>query len=172
MRFLKRSALLAVSLCAVLAASCSLFQTNPNGPQLQTARLAIQYGVGRYVSSRPAEKRADTLTRIRSIVTDVQHAAAGERITLTLLREEVVKRLPADLRPEDRIAINGLLDIVVQTISQCVTGAGDAGSPCGPDVKLPPDAKVALNTVAMWILEVVDQYPSARADRARRHRFA
>lgn len=135
----------------ILAALCAVFLLTacpsnptlaPGTPAVQTAKIAVQYGVLRYLGDRPLERRQHSAERIRGIVTEVVALAGNEAASIGFLKAELLQRLPSDLSPEDRFAVSSLIDIVMSMLQEKV-GEG----------LLKPDQILAVQTIGAWVIE-------------------
>jgi beta-lactamase class A len=136
-----------LALCAtfLLTACPSNPRLQPGSPAVQTAKIAVQYGVLRYLGDRPIDRREQSAERIRNIVTEVVALAGNESASIGFLKAELLQRLPADLEPEERLAIASLIDIVMAMLQEKV-GQG----------LLKPDQILAVQTVGTWVIEATE----------------
>jgi hypothetical protein len=136
----------ALVLCAVLSVSaCKTTPTNQTA--LATAKIATQYATAKYIARVPAAEQAAKAARVRAVVVAVESIATGETVSLAVLEGAIRKQLPADLKPEDLIAINGLIAIVMAELQARV---GDG--------LLNPDQRLQVSMVASWVIEATAFY--------------
>lgn len=137
---------LAWLLCAVMTlTACKTTPTNQTA--LAAARIAVQYGTAKYIARVPAEEQAQKAQRVRAVVEVVESVATGEAVSLALLEEAIRKELPTDLKPEDRVAINGLIGLVMAELQARV---GDG--------LLNEDQLLQVKVVSGWIVEATRFY--------------
>jgi hypothetical protein len=138
--------LAAILASLVLLTGCPSNPTlQPGSPAVQTAKVAVQFGVLKYLGDRPIDRREQSAERIRSIVSEVVALAGNESASIGFLKAELLQRLPADLDPEERFAISSLIDIVMAMLLEKV-GEG----------LLKPDQILAVQTVGAWVIEATD----------------
>lgn len=134
--------------CAIALPSCKTLDVGKADPTaLAAAKIAVQYGTMRYISTVPDDARAAKAERVRAVVTDVESLVTGEAVSLQLLAQEIRKRLPADLKPEDQLAVNSLLELVMTELRARV---GDG--------LLDPNQVLQVKTVADWVIEATRFY--------------
>lgn len=135
----------AAFLCCLLA-GCPL--TKPDSTEGQVAKIAVQYGVARYIGKVPETERAGRAERIAAVVDAVESAARGSAaVTIPLLQEAIWRNLPADLKPEDRIAISALTELVLQELRARMS-----------DGLLKEDQLLAVSAVASWVRQACQLY--------------
>jgi hypothetical protein len=138
--------ILALVACALLLAGCPL--TKPDSTEGQVAKIAVQYGVARYIGKVPEAERSLRAERIAAVVDAVEAAAKGsDAVTIPLLQQAIWKNLPADLKPEDRIAISALTELVLAELTARMT-----------DGLLKEDQLLAVGAVAVWVRQACQMY--------------
>jgi hypothetical protein len=138
--------IVALVACAFLLAGCPL--TKPDSTEAQVAKIAVQYGVAKYIGKVPEAERAGRAERIAAVVDAVESAAKGsEAVTIPLLQEAIQKNLPSDLAPEDRVAINALSELVLLELSDRMR-----------DGLLKEDQLLAVSAVAAWVKQACAFY--------------
>lgn len=142
------AAFCAVLLTLATLTGCKTFDTSRADPTaVQAAKLAVQYGTMRYIGHFPESDRAPRALRVRQIVSDVQAGLTGQTVSLTVVKQLVMQRLPADLKPEDQFAVNALLDLVMAELQARV---GDG--------LLNENQLLQVGLVASWIVEATRFY--------------
>jgi hypothetical protein len=112
-----RSLIAVLSLFAITA--CGTLQTQP-----VLWHAGVTFAVRDYVYDKPADKQEATRERIRSIAGDLKATAAGEAVTLPLLRQALTVQLErAGLEPHERALWEGLADVLVAEIGKRI-GSG------------------------------------------------
>lgn len=133
----------AATLCL---AGCPL--TKPDSTEAQVAKIAVQYGVAKYIGKVPEAERAGRAERIAAVVDAVESAAKGsELVTIPLLQAAIWRNLPSDLKPEDRIAISALTELVLQELRARMS-----------DGLLKEDQLLAVGAVASWVKQACELY--------------
>jgi|SRR5688572_29163933 len=139
--------ILALVACALLCLTGCPW-TKPDTTGGQVAKIAVQYGVARYIGKVPEAERAGRAERIAAVVDAVESAAKGsDAVTLPLLQQAIWKNLPSDLKPEDRIAISALTELVLQELSARMA-----------DGLLKEDQLLAVSAVAVWVRQACEMY--------------
>lgn len=135
-----------LALCAVLALpACQTTPSNQNA--LAAAKIATQYATAKYIARVPPAEQAAKAVRVRAVVTAVESLATGESVSLAVLEQAIRRQLPEDLKPEDLVAINGLIGLVMAELQARV---GDG--------LLNPDQRLQVSEVASWIVEATRYY--------------
>ena len=138
--------ILALTACALLLAGCPW--TKPDSTEGQVAKIAVQYGVAKYIGKVPEGERSARAQRIAAVVDAVEAAARGsEAVHVQLLQQAIWKNLPSDLKPEDRVAVSALVEIVMAELSARL---GDG--------LLKEDQLLAVSAVASWVKQACELY--------------
>lgn len=117
-------------------------------PQEATARLAVSYATAKYIEKAGNENaQHDRAVRVIGVLDLVENLAAGDSVTIDVLRAYVAQRLPADLSPADRVLAGTLIDLAAQELKARV-GEG----------ALKPDTLVKVKSVLQWIREGAAYY--------------
>jgi hypothetical protein len=140
--------ILALVACTLLCLGGCSWATKPDAPEVQIAKIAVQLGVSKFIAKAPEPEQAARAKRIAAVARDVDALArGGEGVSLPLLEAAIRANLPGDLKPEDRIAINALVEIVLAELRNRV-GEG----------LLKPEQALVVSSVASWITDACELY--------------
>lgn len=112
-----------------------------------TARVAVQYSVGKYLERETPEVRAEKAARILATVELVSSMAENEAVTIDSLRAYVATRLADRLSPADRLLAGAIIDAAALELKARV---GDG--------VLKPDQLVKVREVLSWVAEAAAAY--------------
>lgn len=136
-----------LAVCCLALSGC-VFQTKPDSPGLQVAKIAVQLGVSKFIAKVPESAQAARAARIAKVVADIEALAkGGEGVTLSFLEDAIRQNIPNDLKPEDQIALNALVGLVVAELRARVS-----------EGVLNDSQRVAVASVAGWIEEACSLY--------------
>lgn len=139
-----------LSLCMVLAllTGCKTFDVGKADPAaIQAAKIGVQYATMKVVSKVDEADRPARAARIRAIVTDIESTLTGEAVSLSILDVEIRRHLPQNLKPEDQLAVNSLIQLVMVELKAQV-GEG----------LLNENQLVQVKMVAEWVVEACGYY--------------
>lgn len=130
--------LIAALVSILLFASCATIEQNPN-----TAKLVTQYAVLKFAEQSSDGRRAERISNVIKIATDVKAIAANEVTSISSLRGVVGTQVAKlGLSPADQLLAFGLADIVAQELIKRV-GEG----------QLNDSQRLVVGQVCDWIIE-------------------
>lgn len=135
---------LSVTLALVLGfqlAGCATW-----GQNTATEKLVVQYATMKVVEADKDNMPARA-AKIDEIAAAAQVFFDSESVTVSQLHKEVMKRLPPDLSPADRMLASALIDTVIAELQHRV-GEGI----------VPPEKRYQVNVVLGWIREAASFY--------------
>lgn len=125
-------------LSALMLAGCKSIEERP-----ATAKLVTQYAVLKFAEQSSADKRAVRIEHVRRIAADVKAIAAGEPVSLALLKGAAFSEISKlQLSPADTLLAHALVDLIAEEIALRV---GDG--------VLSPDQLVQVAQVMDWVVE-------------------
>lgn len=135
-----------VILAAFLAALLTLGGCASRPIDQPTAKIAIQYGTMKFIRNDPARA-----AKVERVVSAVRAQIDGDSLaSVDYIKMTIQSYLPLNMAPEDRFAVNSLIDLVVAELKARIN-----------EQTLPPDVELQVRTVADWILEAAAYYPQS-----------
>lgn len=112
-------------------------------------KIALQYGVGKYLEKQSATSRISKALEIVEAVKLVEELAGSDATTVDALRAYVAQRL-SQLPPSDRLALGAVVDLASEILKEKV---GDG--------VLKGDQVVKVREVLSWVSEAANAYVPA-----------
>lgn len=112
-------------------------------------KIALQYGVGKYLEKQSPASRITKARDILNAVMMVEQLAGSDATTVDALRAYVAQRL-YELPPSDRLALGAVVDLASELLKEKV---GDG--------VLKGDQVVKVREVLSWVSEAANAYVPA-----------
>lgn len=109
-------------------------------------RIALQYGVGKYLDKQSPESRVEKARAVVEAVRVLNELAGADVTTVDALRAYIATRI-SDLPPTDRRALGDVIDLATEVLKERV-GSG----------VLNPEGVLVVRDVLSWVDEVAASY--------------
>lgn len=136
---MKKTIAIALAVLTLVNAGCA----TDHSIETPTAKLSIQYATMKFIRRDPV--RAE---RIKRIVAEIRRSVEGDSTTsIDLIKTTIQGYLPPDMMPEDRLAVNALIDLVIAELNARIN-----------DQLLLPETQLKIKVVADWVIEAASYY--------------
>lgn len=121
----------------LLTAACATWTQHKD-----VAEIGITYATLKFVEKAGTPlAQFERAERIRMITEDIQEYASGESVTVDVLRDTIIARLPSTLSASDRYLAMALVDAVMEELRARIAGN-----------LITKDQLLEVNDVAKWII--------------------